>query len=279
MILGSLFGFGDGGATPSADVDFLPTDDARSWLAESLGELAARLDAPASTPRWLTVPPVEKPTDLDALFEHICVVQTEVGQRDVEFALVDSTEGPPPPGFSPLGDPQGQLMHTFARGDELAIMVTPALFRVAAKLPALVHASVARELGRIAIHRVGGHLDHRDDIGAEDMEAEAELAAILLGMGIWIANGAYVYENKCCGGGCGVDLRSLRAGLSLPEACFALALDGRRRGLSPKLATKHLESTQKAAFKAAVSCVARTPDLLALVSALPAAALGSSRGG
>jgi hypothetical protein len=278
MVLG-LFGRGE---AASAAVDFLPSDDARSWLAEGMAELAARLGAhpsataraAVSTPRWLTTPPVEKPRDLDALFEHICMVQAEVGQRDVEFALVEPSAGPPPPGFAPLGDPQGQLMHTFARGDELAILVTPALLRV----PALVHASVARELGRIAIHRVGGHHIDGHRVDAADMEAEAELAAILLGMGIWVANGAYVYENKCCGGGCGVDLRSVRAGLSLPEACFALALDGRRRGLSPRLATKHLESTQKAAFKAAVSCVAGAPQLVALASA-PAAALGASAGG
>jgi hypothetical protein len=268
MVLG-LFGGGGGG---EVGVDFLPSADARSWLAEGLGELALRLGAhpsadaraSASTPRWLTVPPVLKPADLDELFDHICAVQAEVGQRDVELALVEQT-APPPPGFaqafSPLGDPQGQLMHTFVRGDELAIVFSPTLFRVAAKVPALVHASVARELGRIAIHRVGGPLVDRDD-----MEAEAELAAIVLGMGIWIANGAYVYENKCCGGGCGVDLRSVRAGLSMPEATFALALDGRRRGLAPKLATKHLESTQKAAFKAAAACVERAPELLALAS-------------
>src|SRR5689334_19783673 len=124
MVLG-LFG---GGAQPGTDVDFLPSADARSWLAEGLGELVARFGAQASvaarsaasTPRWLTVPPVEKPADLDELFDHICAVQAEVGQRDVELALALQTDAPPPPGFAPMGDPQGQLMHTFARGDELA---------------------------------------------------------------------------------------------------------------------------------------------------------------
>ena len=253
----------------AAQVDFLPQADARAWLAQGLGELSARLgagtDQPAGKPRWLTRPPIDKPRDLDALFEHICLVQAEVGQRSVEFALVELQAGGAAsqlPGFAPLGNPEGQLMHTFARGDELAIAVMPALMR----LPALVHASVARELGRIAIFRAGGHLAEPDDI-----EADCELAAVALGMGIWIANGAYVYENKCCGGGCGVDLRSVRAGLSMPEACFALALDGQRRQLAPKLAAKHLDSTQKAAFKAAVSCVSRTPELLALAASRPPA--------
>ncbi len=252
------------GATPGPNVDFLPDADARHWIAEGLGTLARRLGAgahePAGKPRWLTKPPVEKPRDLDALFEHICMIQAEIGQREVEFALVELEHGGAAkqlPGFVPMGDPQGQLLHTFSRGDELAILVVPTLLKV----PALVHASVARELARIAIFRAGGPLAEPDDI-----EADCELAAVALGMGIWVANGAYVYENACCGGGCGVDLRQVRAGLSMPEACFALALDAQRRGLSPRLATKHLDSTQKAAFKAAATCVGRAPELLALAA-------------
>jgi hypothetical protein len=246
-------------------VEFLPSADARQWLAEGLADHAARLgagrDAPAAKPRWLQKPPVEKPRDLDALFEHICMVQAEVGQADVEFALVELQAGKGVakqlPGFVPLGEPDGQLLHTFARGDELAMIVAPMLLRV----PALVHASVARELGRIAIHRAGGHM-----VEADDVEGDAELAAVALGMGIWVANGAYVYENACCGGGCGIDLKQVRAGLSMPEAVFALALDGQRRGLAPRHASKHLDSTQRAAFKAAVDCVAKQPQPLALAA-------------
>jgi hypothetical protein len=49
----------------------------------------------------------------------------------------------------------------------------------------------------------------------------------------------------------------------MPEACFGLALDARRRGVSPRAAAKHLESTQRAAFKRSASFVQRTPQLLA----------------
>ncbi|MBX7084222.1 MAG: hypothetical protein K1X88_33755 [Nannocystaceae bacterium] len=243
------------------DVDFVPEEAAREWIAQGLGEHYARLGEPAAVPRWFTDSPVGTPRDLDALFELICGVQAEVGQREVEFALVEldaSGAGKQLPGFAPLGDPAGQLLHTFVRGDELAMLVVPQLMRV----PALVHASVAREIGRIAVHRAGGH-----QVDAEDAEGDAELAAVALGLGIWVANGAYVYENACCGGGCGLDLKSMRAGLSMPESVFALALDGRRKGLSPRLATKHLEATQKAAFKRNVDHVARAPELLALASA------------
>ncbi len=246
--------------TDAKAVEFLPEPDARSWIAEGLGDLYARLGEAASKPRWFTASPIAKPTDLDALFELICLVQSDAGQREVEFALVELEAGGASkqlPGFAPLGDPQGQLLHTFARGDELAMLVVPALLRV----PALVHASVARELGRIAIHRAGGHR-----VEPEDVEADAELAAVALGLGIWVANGAYVYENACCGGGCGLDLKSMRAGLSMPEACFALALDGQRKGLSSRLASKHLEPTQKAAFKRNAGFLERAPELLALAA-------------
>jgi hypothetical protein len=131
------------------------------------------------------------------------------------------------------------------------------------KVPALVRGSVARELGRIAIARHGGHR-----VEPEDREADAELAAIAIGLGVWVANAAYIYDNACCGGGCGIDLTSLSAGLSMPEACFALAIDVHRRGISPRVAAKQLEATQKAAFKQSAGFVERTP---ALVGREPAA--------
>ncbi|HET6582012.1 MAG TPA: hypothetical protein VFG69_01170 [Nannocystaceae bacterium] len=244
--------------TGGGPVEFLPDEEARAWLAEGLHEHAARLGEPACTPRLVLESSMAKPRDLDDLFELICSTQSEVGQRDVEFTLLELQPGAAreqiPRDFVPLGDSDGQLMHTFASGEALLIVVLPAVLKV----PALVHGSIARELGRIAIARGGGHR-----VEPEDREADAELAAIALGLGVWVANGAYIYDNKCCGGGCGIDLSSLRAGLSLPEACFALAVDARRRGLSARVAAKHLEATQKAAFKRNAAFVERTPALLA----------------
>ncbi len=237
-------------------VEFLPDDDARAWLAEGLHELAARLGEPARAPRLVLDASTAKPRDLDDLFELMCGAQAEVGQREVEFTLIELQPGETreqiPRDFVPLGNSDGQLLHTFARGDELLVVVMPAILKV----PALVHASVARELGRIAIARHGGHR-----VEPEDREADAELAAIALGFGVWVANGAYIYDNACCGGGCGVDLTSLSAGLSMPEAVFAFAVDARRRGLSTRVAARHLEATQKAAFKKSAAFVERTPAL------------------
>ncbi|MCH9688772.1 MAG: hypothetical protein K0V04_45490 [Deltaproteobacteria bacterium] len=250
-------------ATPG--VEFLPSDDTRAWVADGLRDHAARLGSAAVEPRVITKAAIEKPHDLDDLFELMCGVQSQVGQAEVEFSLVEMDPDDPPSkhGFAPLGDPNGQLLHTFAKRDELVVVVVPALFRV----PELTLASVARELGRISIHRAGGH-----QVEADDFEGDAELAAVALGLGVWVANGAYIYESACCGGGCGLDLSSLRAGLSMPEACFALAVDSQRKGLTRRTVAKFLESTQRAAFKRSWGYVRQQP---ALAAAPTVAALGS----
>lgn len=250
-------------STPA--VDFLPPEDTRAWVADGLRDHAARLGDPARAARLVTQTSIPKPRDLDDLFELMCGVQAEVGQADVELTLLELDPDDPPSahGYAPLGDPTGQLVHTFTKRGELLVVAVPAIFRVTE----LVLASVARELGRIAVHRAGGHL-----VEPADYEGDAELAAIVLGLGVWVANGAYVYENACCGGGCGLDLKSLRAGLSLPEACFALAVDGHRRGISRRVVTKHLQPTQRAALKQSWGHVRKQP---ALVGATSVVALGS----
>ena len=260
----------------SAAIDFLPDESARAWVADRLtkvgSHLGTNLGPAAVTPRVITDTSIPKPRDLDDLFELICGVQSEVGQEDVELALVEmDSKGPTvPKGFAPLGNPEGHLLHTFAREDEYVVLVVPALFRV----PAIALSSVARELGRMAIHIADraataagrGILRRGTPESAKeiaDREADAELAAMTLGMGVWIANGAYIYENACCGGGCGVDLRSIRAALSMPEACFALAVDGQRKGLSRRGIGKHLDANQKAALKRSWGYVKKQPELAA----------------
>lgn len=244
------------GLSETASVDFLPDDDARAWVADGLADHMVRLGAVARQPRVVTKTAIDKPTSLDELFELMCGVQEEVGQRDVEFALVEMSEDDPPSrhGYAPLGDPTGQLMHTFAKKDDLVIVVVPQLMRVAE----LTLASVARELGRIAVYLHGGHA-----VEPTEIEGDAELAAIALGLGVWVANGAYVFESACCGGGCGLDLKSMRAGLSMPEACFGLAVDSQRKGISRRAVAKYLQPTQRAAFKRSWGYVGKQPALAA----------------
>jgi len=233
-------------------VEFLPGEESRAWVAETLHELLPRV---ASVPSLLSAPPSPMPRGFDELFDVLCGVQAQVGQADLEFTLL---EGATPPGLAPLGDPSGQLMHTYLREHEYVVLASPQVFRV----PEVLLASMAREVGRMEIHRHGGHLGD-----PKDREAEAELAAVLLGLGVWVANGAYRFENKCCGGGCGIDLSRLRAGLSLPEVSFALAWDGRRRGLPRRAVLRHLGATQRAALKRSWSYIGPTTQPAALPQA------------
>jgi hypothetical protein len=244
------------GAVATNAPEFVPDESSRNWVATSLMRVAAKLGAPAAAPRVVVSPPGKiVARDFDSLFDMICGVQELVGQGGVELTLVEVPAGNPPEipdGFRMLGDPNGQMMNTLVRGDEYAMLYNPVAFRE----ENLLRASVAREIGRIGIHRNGGH---DPDLKQDDWIADAELGAIALGLGVWVTNGAYIFEQSCCGGGCGIDLSSLRAGLSMPEASFATALDTQRRGLSKRAVAKHLQATQKAAFKKSWALISKQP--------------------
>ena len=254
------------GSSAGTALTFLPDEESRRWLAQGLQAVIAQLGAPALRPQWLTETPakgVRAPRDLDSLFDFICAAQEQVGQADLEFRLVDLVPGQPPvpKDFAPIGDPTGHLLHSFTRAQEVVLVVAPQLFRV----PSLLLGHVARELGRLGLWQAP---EQSPAVQGLDSEAAAELAAVALGMGTWVANGAYMYNNACCGGGCGIDLGSVRAALSMPEACYALALDAHRKGLGRRHAAKVLESTQAAALKQSWdACAPHVPALPAARSA------------
>ena len=134
-------------------------------------------------------------------------------------------------------------------------------------MPSLLLGHVARELGRLGLWQAP---ETTPAVAELDSEVAAELAAISLGMGTWVVNGSYMFNNACCGGGCGIDLSSVRAALSMPEAVYALGLDAQRKGLGRRHAGKILESTQAAALKASWdACAPHLP-------ALPAARTGGA---
>ena len=256
------------GSSAGQNPTFVPDEETRRWLAQGLQAVISQLGEPALRPQWLTETPargVKAPRDLDSLFDFICAAQEQVGQADVEFTLVDLQPGlpPAPAGFAPIGDATGHLLHSFARAQELVLVVAPQLFRV----PSLLLGHVARELGRLGLW----HREQTPAVAEMDSETAAELAGIALGMGTWIANGAYMFNNACCGGGCGIDLGSVRAALSMPEACYALGLDAQRKGLGRRHAARVLESTQAAALKQ--SWDACTPHIPALPAARTAGSL------
>jgi hypothetical protein len=251
-------------------IDLVPSDDDRAWLASSLSEVISHLGPHAGTTRLLS-PPTRKVADFDGLFAMLCEVQAHVGQHDLEFELVDG-DAPLPPLSAPLlaiGEPKGHLMHTMRAGTDLVVVASRSLFKV----QNLLAAHVAREVGRMSLVQAGAFDGAPRGVVRDEPEAASELAAISLGLGAWILNGAAIFENACCGGGCGVNLRSIRAGLSMPEAAFAVALDARRRRLSGWSLSRMLESNQRAAFKQSARVATRSGTTLpALLSGAEASA-------
>ena len=271
---GAMFAF----ALPGGGIDLVPRDEDRVWLESALASVVDQLGGIAASTRLVT-PPSRPIRDLDALFTLICDVQAHVGQRELEFELVDG-DSPLPPLPGPLvaiGEPKGHLLHTMRAGSELVMLASRGLFKV----QHLLVAHVAREIGRLALVQAGAFGEGVRGVVRDEPEAASELAAITLGLGPWVLNGSAVFENACCGGGCGVNLRSIRAGLSMPEAAYAVAMDARRRRLSSWSLSRMLDSNQRAAFKQSARVLGRTPAHAAALGAdaapaLPAAARPSS---
>jgi len=257
-------------ALPGGGIDLVPREEDRGWLESALASVVEHLGPLAAGTRLVT-PPSRPVRDLDELFTLICDVQAHVGQRELEFELVDG-DAPLPPMPAPLvaiGEPKGHLLHTMRAGTELVMVASRGLFKV----QDLLAAHVAREIGRLSLVQAGAFGEAARGVVREEPEAASELAAISLGLGPWVLNGSAVFENACCGGGCGVNLRSIRAGLSMPEAAYAVALDARRRRLSGWSLSRMLDSNQRAAFKQSARVLGRAPASTAALGAGTSTAL------
>ena len=271
-----MFSFG---SSASVNLEFLPDPDSRLWILRELVHAIARLAPHSDSARgWFHVPKTGVPGNIDQFLDWVCSIQAQIGQQDLELTLLPLQHDSPaiPKDYRALVSGEGQLIQTLYGRSEYVMVFTPALFKKAE----LFFASVARELGRIAIFEV---VRDAATPSAPDLleHAYAEIAAHALGLGVWITNGAYIFENGCCGGGCGVNLKSLRTGLSMPESAFALALDGLRRAEKKRSIAKQLAPNQKAAFLAAWKHLeAIEPSTLRALktgnaSALPAAMAGA----
>lgn len=87
-----------------------------------------------------------------------------------------------------------------------------------------------------------------------------ELGAIMLGFGVLIANGSYLYS-KSCGG---VNVTSVTT-LPVDEVTFALAVFGALHGVSKTEARRHLETTPRAHFDLAATWAESNKKVVALV--------------
>ena len=115
--------------------------------------------------------------------------------------------------------------------------------------PDVLTTTLARAVGALVLFE-GGEEE-------PELDAEAEMAAVLSGFGVLLVNGAAVWA-KSCGG-----LRMAQATeLSVDEAAVALALFVAVHRLKPSLATAHAGATQREALDRAMAWVESNPLLV-----------------
>lgn len=127
--------------------------------------------------------------------------------------------------------------------------------------------SVARNPVRLttAIARgVGGVLLAYTDTPLEDPSRDAEIAAVLSGFGVLLANGANLFMKGCSG----VKVHRGTA-LTVEEVAAALALFVRRFDHAPSKAKKYLEPTQLEAFDEALAWADQNEELLEKLASAP----------
>jgi hypothetical protein len=141
---------------------------------------------------------------------------------------------------------------------------TPSGYRVVLEAPALRHldalaASLARAVGALVLSEVN------EDASA----ARSEVAAIVCGFGVLVANGASIWS-KACGG-----LRMARCtALSAEEAAVGLALFLALHGERPSRARKYLGATQREALAGACDWVDSNPELIERLRESPSTLVG-----
>jgi hypothetical protein len=122
--------------------------------------------------------------------------------------------------------------------------------------PALLAASLARSVGALVLHEAG-ETAPRPGAAAMTWIEQSEMAAVVSGFGVLLANGASVWA-KSCGG-----LRMTQAtALPIEEIAVALALFAAVHRHDMSRARKHLGLTQREAFEVARDWVDCNPMLV-----------------
>jgi hypothetical protein len=141
------------------------------------------------------------------------------------------------------GRPGGRDVNVHDLGHGYRVLVTSA----DVSQPDILAASLARSVGALVLHEAG------ERVGTET----SEIAAVVCGFGVLLANGASVWA-KACGG-----LRMAQATvLSVEEIAVALALFAAVHECKGSQARRHLGATQREAFDVAEDWVDSNPMLV-----------------
>lgn len=119
--------------------------------------------------------------------------------------------------------------------------------------PVVLTTNLARALGFIFLVETQ---EEGEPIEAP-VDVTADLAAVALGFGVLMLQGAYIYSKSCGGPSVGQVTK-----LSCPELAVAGALFAMRDGHNPKRALRELETTQRALLESALELLESNPGLL-----------------
>jgi hypothetical protein len=230
----------------------LPNDDALRWIVASCAHLRAAHGATIGIPE-LVLPTGEFFPDE---FRHDAASVSRLLRRMIEYAPLaeglrvelaflepeESASGCSTGSCGADCAPKGsQLVEALDHGYRVHVAVTDV------RHPVLLTASLVRSVGALVLH----------EAGEEVTQAAREMAAVVCGFGVLLANGATVCM-KSCGG-----FRIVQAtALSVEEMTLALALTLAVYGQKNAAARAHLEATQREAFDMACDWVDSNPVLV-----------------
>jgi hypothetical protein len=105
--------------------------------------------------------------------------------------------------------------------------------------PTILTTALVRSVASMFLSEVGGY----DELDEAEREPVTDLAAVMLGFGVLVANGSYIYMK-----GCGSVQVHSATRLPVAEAALALAIYCALHGEPPRNAAKHLEVTPRELF-------------------------------
>jgi hypothetical protein len=128
--------------------------------------------------------------------------------------------------------------------------------------PVLLTTALVRATACMFLTEAGAY----DEIAPSEREPVTDLAAVLLGFGVLVANGSYIYM-KGCGG---VNVHSATR-MPVDEVTIALAVYARLHDISERAVSKHLEVTPSAHFEEAAAWAASNAPVVRMLRSDPEA--------
>lgn len=128
------------------------------------------------------------------------------------------------------------------------------------KHPAVLTTALVRATSFMFLTEAGAY----DEIKPTDREAATDLAAVLLGFGVLVANGSYIYMKGCSG----VQVHSATR-MPVDELTLALALFCKLHGLPERSASAHLELTPREHFDEGVAWASSNMSVVKLLRKSP----------